>query len=86
MGFLDDVKAEALATRKPQNVCTVGVWLSTVDEETADEFRAALANTDAYPATVIFKVMKKRGVEGVPVYAIRRHRRLECECADRGKS
>jgi hypothetical protein len=82
VGFLDDVKVEAVRSVKVQNVCSVAKWLDTADAEEAAEFNEALAN-DLYAATVIFKVLRQRGAEGVSVHAGRRHRRLECECTPR---
>jgi hypothetical protein len=79
MGFLDDVRAEANVSPRPQNVCAVAKWLAEVDAETAAEFDAAMAHA-FYASTVILKVMRDHGADFVSVTSVRRHRRSDCEC------
>jgi hypothetical protein len=75
MGLMDELKLEHWG---PPNKCSVHKLANTMPPKDRDELLQAV-NEGVVPATVIERVLAKRGLV-LKQASIQRHRRKECGC------
>lgn len=76
MGLMDELKQERFG---PPNKCSLARILTTMTDQDSQELAQAV-NDGVIPATVISRVLERRGIS-LAAHAIQRHRRKECGCA-----
>lgn len=80
MGLLDEVAHEAASNRR--NVCTVGVWLSRLDQTDRTEVDEVLKS--GYAAYTICRVLQRHFPNQFGERTFIRHMRGECCCVAEG--
>lgn len=69
MGVLDEL------TPKRNQIVILHEWLEAQPKKDREEWLEALRKPDVYPTAAIFRLMVKRGLEGVEENAVIRYRR-----------
>lgn len=76
MGLLEEIAGER---KRPAVRCSVARALDALDEQEADELRAALADPETYTGAQISRALARRGMR-TPQQQVQRHRAGHCGC------